>query len=139
MEYVLAAMFVAGGALFTFLGCKSFAGNRKKRAEWIAVEGTVIDFSEQPGDKGRSLYAPIYRYLLDGAEHTATSKVASRPPAYRVGDPIALLVNPARGDESDVAGGTGLVTFTLVAMGLLALALGLFVGWLVYTGEMTFD
>jgi hypothetical protein len=138
MEYVLATMFVAGGGLFTFLGYKALAINRKKRAEWVAVEGTVIDFSEQAGEKGKTLYAPIYRYILDGVEHAATSTVASRPPDYRVGDPIAILVNPTRSDESDVAGGTDLVIYTLIGMGLLALALGLFLGWLAYTGQMAF-
>jgi len=139
MEWVLVAMFIVGGALFAFLGYKNLISTRKKHADWIAVEGTVIDFSEQPDDDGETLYAPIYRYTIDGNEHTAPSKLSSRPPAFKVGDPIALLVNPARSNESDVAGGTGVFTYGLIVMGLLVAALGLFLAWLVYTGQMTFE
>ncbi len=137
MEYVLAAMFAAGGTLFVVLGYANFVAERRKRAEWAAVEGTVIDFSEQAGDKGKTLYAPIYRYTHDGLEYTATSKVASRPPDFRVGDPIAILVNPAQTNESDVAGGTGILSAVMIGMGLLAIALGLLFGWAAYTGRLT--
>lgn len=138
MEWLLSAMFIVGGALFAFIGYRNLISTRKKRAEWVAFEGTVIDFSEKEDDDGETLYAPIYRYTVDGKEYTATSKLASRPPAFNVGDPITILVNPVRYDESDVAGGSGVFTFGFIVIGLLVAALGLLVAWLVYTGQMTF-
>jgi len=142
MAWVLAGMFIVGGALFAILGYKGLAHQKKKRAEWVAVQGTVIDLSEQEDTTGKTattLYAPIYRYTHDGNEHTATSKIAARPPAFNVGDPIALLVNPARPGESDVAGGTGVFTYGLIVIGLLTAAVGLLVAWLVYTGQMIME
>lgn len=139
MEYVFAALFVAGGILFAVAGYSNLVAARKRRAEWVAAEGTVIDFSEQAGDKGKTLYAPVYRYTHDGVEHTAVSKVASRPPGYLVGDPITILVNPAQPSESDVGSGAEVFTYPMMGLGLLVLVLGLFLAWLAFTGQMTFE
>lgn len=140
MAYVLAAMFVIGGALFALLGYSNLVSTRKKRATWLAVEGTVIDFAEVRGDKGRTLYAPVYRYTLDGNHYTATSRISSSPPDHNVGDSIRVLVNPARKNDSDVLNGSvSVFTYGMVAMGVLAVAVGVFVAWLAFTGQMTFE
>ena len=56
-----------------------------------------------------------------------------------MGDPIALLVDPAQPGESEVAGGTEVFTYGLIVIGLLAAAVGFFVAWLMYTGQMTME
>lgn len=133
--YVLAAMFVGVGVLFTWLGCNAVVSTRKKLEAWLRVQGTVIRLEERPGDEGGTLYAPMYRYTADG-EHTATSRTASSPPDYKVGDPINLLVNPVKADELEVIDGTtATFSYGLPAAGVVALAVGLLVLWLVASGQ----
>jgi hypothetical protein len=137
--YVLALMFLLGGLLFTLLGYSNLVSTRKERATWLAVAGTVIDFREESGDRGRTLYAPVYRYLVDGTPYTATSKIAASPPGYSIGDPIQVFVNPSKPGQSDVVAGTGVFSYGMLAMGLLALAVGVLVAWLGFTGQMRFE
>jgi hypothetical protein len=137
--YILAFMFVIGGVLFGGLGYANVVSAKKKRATWLAVAGTVIDFREQVGDKGRTLYAPVYRYVIDGTPYTATSKVAASPAGYNIGDPIDVLVDPSRPGQSDILAGSGVFGYGMLAMGLLCLAVGLLVAWLGITGQMKME
>ena len=135
--WILTGMFVLIGALFTWLGYGNLASARKKRASWIAVQGTVTGFAEVPGSKGATLYAPIYKYYFNNAEHTVTSDTASYPPAYKEGDPIQLLVDPADGDKSTVMDKTvSIFSYGLMAAGILSLAVGLLLAWLAATGQL---
>lgn len=142
--YILALMFLAGGAVFTSLGYSALVSTRKKRATWVAVEGTVVDFAERRGGevgKGRSqtLYAPVYKYTFDGQLYSATSRVASSVPSHQVGDAVTLLVNPVKPADSEVSGGGAALTYGIMAAGLLCLAVAALVAWLTYTGQMTFE
>ena len=132
--YILVLMFVGIGALFTFLGYSNMKSARLKRATWLHVQGTVVRLEERPGDRGGTLYAPVYRYFADG-EHTATSATASSPPEYKVGDPINLVVNPTNATESEVMDkDTAIFSYGLMAAGVVCLAVGVLVAWLLTTG-----
>ena len=143
--YILAVLFLAGGAIFGLLGYSNLVATKKRRASWRAVEGRVVALAEQeeePGGTGRrkTLYAPVYRYAIDGVEYSDTSKISSSPARYQVGDPIRLLVNPANPSASDVANGDiPLFTYGMMAMGLLVFAVGVLIAWLALTGAMTFE
>ena len=103
---------------------------------WLYV-AVVVDLAEVPGDKGRTLYAPVYRYWAGNAERTATATVASRPARYKVGDDIQVLVDPLNAADSELLDGTtALFTWVLMAVGLFVLAIGFLVLWLVVTGQM---
>jgi hypothetical protein len=135
--YVLVLMFVGFGCLFTFLGYSNVKSVRMKRATWLALTGSVVDFVESEGDKGKTLYAAVYRYTVNGTEYTARSATASSPPGYKVGDTINLVVNPAQLWDSEVIdSNTTVFSWGVLGMGLLALAAGVVVAWFVITGQM---
>ena len=134
--WILTGMFLFIGGLFTWLGYGNLMTARKRRATWIAVQGTVTGLAEVPGSKGATLYAPVYKYFIDGGEHTITSDTSSSPPAYQVGDPIRLLVNPMNAGESTVMDRTvSIFSYGIMAAGLLCLAVGLLLAWLAATGQ----
>jgi hypothetical protein len=117
---------------------------RKKRETWLAVEGTVVDFIERETDPGsgrsRTLYAPVCKYTLDGQQYHCTSKIAAFPPRYKVGDPIPLVVNPAKPSDADVLDASiSLFTYGAIALGVLVLAVGVLIARLVLTGQMKFE
>ncbi len=132
--YVLAFMFVGAGVLFGFLGWSQIVSNRKESATWLRVQGTVVRMEERPGDRGGTLYAPVYRFFADG-EHTATSTTASSPPDYKVGDTVNLLVNPVNAGESEIVDrNTAIFSYGVAAAGAVCIAVGLLVLWLVVSG-----
>ena len=134
--YVMMLMFVGVGLLFTYLGWSAMVSNRRKRATWLHVQGTVVGLEEQPDNRGRTLYAPVYRFFADG-EHTATSGTASSPPDYKVGDPINLVVNPVSANESEVVDkNTAIFSYGVMAAGVVCLAVGCLVLWLVVSGNV---
>jgi len=44
--YILAVLFLAGGAVFGLLGYSNLVATKKKRASWRAVEGRVVALAE---------------------------------------------------------------------------------------------
>jgi hypothetical protein len=138
--YVLALVFLVVGAVFSLFGYSNLVSKRKKRATWLTVEGSVVNFAEELGDHGRTLSAPIYQYTIDGEQYTATSKIRSFPPRYKIGDRITIVVNPTRPNDSDIMdSGFSIFTHGLLAVGMLLLALGILIAWLALTGRMTFE
>jgi hypothetical protein len=136
--YILPGLLVFAGAVFTLVGYSQVVVVRKRFATWVRAQGTVVALvARGSSSRGSTLYAPQYRYAFLGREHTATGDVASAPPGYGVGDPIRLLVNPARADESAVVdGSTTLFSYGILILGAVVLALGFVFTWLAATGWM---
>ncbi len=135
--WVFAGLFLLVGGLFAALGYSNLKSTRLKRATWAAVPAKVVDLAEVPGDKGRTLYAPVYRYWAGNAERTTTATVASLPPRYEVGDDIEILVDPMNAADSELLDRTtAIFTWGLMAVGVFVLAIGGLVLWLFATGEM---
>ncbi len=138
--WVLAAMFLLGGAVFAAAGYASLKSTRRKLATWIQATAEVVSLAEELSDgKARTLYAPVYRYYADGAERTAKSKIASSPARYRVGDTFLVLVDPMNPSDAEIIERTPLAfSYGIMILGLIVFAIGLLLAWLVSTGRMTF-
>jgi len=61
-----------------------------------SVDGTVVALHESraTSDSGVT-YAPVVRYDVGGRTYTFTSSNSSDPPAYKVGERVALRYDPA--------------------------------------------
>jgi hypothetical protein len=141
MGYAFAAGFLFGAVALALAGNLALASIRKKRGTWLPAAGTVIDLAETSGeleDDEGPLYAPVYRYVVDGTSYTGTSPIAARPSNYKVGDPISVLVNPADPARSDVVQGTSLFIMAAFALALLCLVVALVAVWLARMG-VTFE
>jgi hypothetical protein len=68
---------------------------------------------------------------------TGTGSVAARPPAYRVGDQVALLVNPANLAESEIVDrNTWLFSWGFLLAGGLTLLLSALIAWAIVSGRL---
>jgi len=146
--WILAGLCILFGAIFTVAGYLILASAKRKRATWIAVQGSVVSLAERQDhnrendeedrDGGR-LYAPVYRYVLNGKEHSATSEVWSGRPRHQVGDSIPLLVNPENAYDSVVNDPSVFtMAYVMMAVGIPILASGLLLAGLAATGAITF-
>lgn len=129
-------LFLGVGGLFAWFGYSNLMENNARRKAWLSMEGSVTGFEERRGSKGRTLYAPVYRYVVEGQELTGVSSVASAPPDYQVGSHIRLLVNPQKRDESMVLD-SGALAFSwgFLLMGLFTAGVGLLAGLLLLFGN----
>ena len=130
--YILVMAFVCVGGLFAYLGYSQMKSNKEKFANWLRIEGTVVELvGLYGGSHGRTLYAPRYRYTVQGVECTAVSDTAAAPPAYAVGDTVRVLVNPQKTSQATIIdSSTAVFSYGMLAMGVVTIALGLLFGWL---------
>jgi hypothetical protein len=138
--YVLAIMFFVAGVVIAGVGYHDVVKARSKRATWVAVDGTIVDFVEREQEasgkgQSRTLHAPVYRYVVDGEQYTATSKAAFHIGDYQVGETVPVLFNPLKPNDSDLAlpsGGCAQIVF-----GVLVFGLGVLLVYAVLTGRVT--
>lgn len=79
----------------------------KKNAEYeryVKVQGDVVELDKKKKDMsdavGSVAYYPRIRYYdSKNQEHIFASKIGSNPPALRVGESVALLVNPKNPED----------------------------------------
>lgn len=117
------------GVSFCWIGLRHLLTARARGRTWLTVEGSVTGLrkSRSVSRNGRAItvYAPFYRYVIEGTKHVGVSDIASSRPRYRVGDPIRLLVDPANPGESTVVDfGTWLFSWGIILAGLLPMAMG---------------
>jgi hypothetical protein len=56
------------------------------------TEGTVIRYGSSRNSDGHSMYLPVFRYRTnDGSAYEYTSTVASKPPAYKIGETATIF------------------------------------------------
>jgi hypothetical protein len=61
-----------------------------------SAEGTVVAMKESPATQESGVtYYPVIRYEVGGQTYTFESHNSSDPPAYRVGERVALFYDPA--------------------------------------------
>lgn len=141
-SWILTGMGILFGAIFTVAGCLILASARRKLASWITVEGSVVRLEEREDDHdedGGTLYAPVYRYVLNGKEHTAASEVWSGRPGHRVGDVVQLLVNPENANDSVIKDRSVFtMAYVMMAVGIPVLAACVLLAVCAAAGLITF-
>jgi hypothetical protein len=66
------------------------------RRDGSPVVGVVVGLEESPAsDRSGVTYSPIIRYEVEGRMHTFTSSNSTNPPAYQIGERVALLYDSA--------------------------------------------
>lgn len=71
-------------------------------------------------------YRACYRFEVDGVRYVGKQSVASNPPAYRKGEKLTVVYNPAHPYESDVDSAFDLYfkSFAFAAAGLICFLIG---------------
>jgi len=96
-----------------------------------SAQGSVFNHVQQrstDGDDGSVSYSyyPEVRFTAQGSEITFKSSVGSDPPAYRIGESVEVLYDPANPHDAKIRSFTSLYLGTLLVsgMGLIFAAVG---------------
>jgi hypothetical protein len=115
VELILVALgFGLVGTLSMGLGLYSFFRGRRNLPHFSEVgEGVVSGFTE-PDDEG--FVRPRVRFARGGVAVTITGSVGSCPPAYRVGQRVAVRYPPGRPDLAVIADFNHLYLFEVTSV-----------------------
>jgi hypothetical protein len=104
----LRRLLIAGWILTFLAPLMIMAGVVGVATEWhfirtaLRAEATVVEMVEQSGDNG-VMYAPVYTFKDQaGQEQKVHSRCSSYPPAYHVGDKIAVLYRPSSPRDAQI-------------------------------------
>jgi hypothetical protein len=105
---------------------------RRTRAEIrsaVRVPGRVVDLVRR-GRPGHHTWSPVVEYAYEGATRSFTSSFSSKPPAWKPGDDLTVLVQPDVPGEAriDSFGALWLLPMLCAAFGLLLVAAGFGIG-----------
>lgn len=124
------------GAVNTFIAARQF------KATALGAIGEVVEYSESystSDNGGRTLmYAPIFRYEVDGQEYAHTSDMSSSRRDYKLGQRVKLLYAPGKPDavQLDNPVHTFMVPGILTFMGVIFCIVG-FICVAVFNGPKT--
>jgi hypothetical protein len=118
-----------------------FQLDANRRSSWVPVTGTVTRMrtSTTTNSSGNTsnVYCPTVAYTTtDGQEREVDINECSFPPAFKTGDPVELLYNPADSGQVELKNGVGRA-FTVGGLGALGVtglacilpsALGIIIG-----------
>ena len=134
---IAGSLFLVLGAGLLAVAVWGYVSTRRFVAGAARTTGTVIKLAERrETDRGRTRtsYAPVVRFVTARGVHGEfPSRLGSNPPAYRVGDRVPVLYNPADPREAAIATFLSLWLFTLLfgfvgtvfaGIGAVMLALG---------------
>lgn len=99
---VIFLMLAAGAWAY---GLFSAVQTHEMLSSWGKTEGVVTSLESQTGHGRRgshTSYRACYRFEVDGVRYEGKQSVASNPPAYRRGEKLTVVYNPAHPYESDV-------------------------------------
>ena len=89
---ILIAALGLGGGLTLLLVVKSIIETIVFIRAANRTEGRVIRYGTTRNSDGHTMYLPVFQYRTnDGSAYEHTSSVASKPPAYEIGETATLL------------------------------------------------
>jgi hypothetical protein len=89
------AVLILAAAVLMGLGVREFATTQRFLAKASTADGVVVRVDKVRDEKG-TVYYPVVRFVTaSGQVVEYTDNVGQKPPAYRVGDAVRVLYDPA--------------------------------------------
>ncbi len=114
--------FALGGTLFLSLGLYSFVRDRSLLARYTEVGEAIVSGFTEADDEG--FVRPLVRFTHGGRTVTITGSVGSDPPAYRVGQRVAVRFPHGRPGSAVIADFRHLYLFEVASIGFGAVGVG---------------
>lgn len=95
--------------------------------EGRSLSGIVVDFHESMDEDQQLRYAPVVEYQIDGRPYRFVGVAEANSPAYRIGEELPVLVDPAAPDRArlNLWGTLWGIPAALTAVGLILLIVSL--------------
>lgn len=131
IQYLYWALFT-GGFVALFFAVKMYNDTNELLKTGIKTKAIVKDLIEVSGDDGPT-YKPVFEYK-DRSNTTKEFKsdVSSSPPAYKVGEKVAIVYDPNDVDEIKVVSYWGLYRWTIILLSLASPLIIIGGGYLLY-------
>lgn len=94
MTDTIHGILVITGLILLVLGTQLFISSQAFRKNGIKTNATVIDNIPEQSEDGVIMYTPLLEYEVKGAKKTYTPNSRSHPPAYDIGEKVAIVYSP---------------------------------------------
>ena len=91
---IIGALLLVAGVIIMAFGVDHLIRSIHQQNSWLHAEGTVVRFEGRTSSaRHGGTWAPVFQFTTpdDGQLHTVTSRIASSPPAYSVGESVRVL------------------------------------------------
>ncbi len=129
---IVHALVLLVGMIGLYYAYVQYQKTRQLLSSGIVTTATVIELIGDQGEDG-DLYKPKFRFM--NAQHKPvefTSDMSSKPPAYEIGDQVAIVYLPAQANDARVISYWNLFRWTIVLTALSAPFLVIGLGYFVY-------
>ena len=82
------------GLVFTVIGVYQLIGSMRFVSGAEKAKGEVIELVWRTDNDGDRVAAPLVAFTVEGQRYLFTSKTASKPPSYDVGETVDVLYRP---------------------------------------------
>ncbi len=115
-----------------------FVADDFRSSKWPSIDGTVTNVTRSTDSDGDVSYRPTVSYTIDGNTYT-TARSYSSSQSYSVGTPQAVRYNPDNPSDAVIGthgSGFFVYLFPLVGLGIIILAIVLFIRNIRRTGQI---
>lgn len=117
IEYLYFSLLLTG-AMMVFFAAKFYISTQKLIQNGIVVNATVIDLVSSGSRRGAT-YKPVFEFSdISGNKQQFTSTIASRPPAYTLGEVVPIIYDAQNADAVATIGFWGLYRWTIVLLSI---------------------
>ena len=126
MADIIHGILVMIGIVLLVLGTRLFISSRTFRETGIKTQATVIDNLPGQSEDGVMMYTSLLEYDVKGVKKTYTPNAQSNPPAYDIGEKVAIVYSPKNNHNVRIVSywGIYLSSTILFALGLPLLVIG---------------
>lgn len=131
IQYLYWGLFAAG-LIAMYFAIKMYNETSELLQTGVKTKAIVKDLIEVSGDDG-STYKPVFEYIdRSNATKEFKSEVNSSPPAYKVGEKVAIVYDPKDLEEVKVVSYWGLYRWTIILLSIAAPLIIIGGGYLLY-------
>ncbi len=128
---IVHALVLMVGVIGLYYAYVQYQKTRQLLSSGIMTKATVIELIGSQGEDG-DLYKPKFRFTdIQHKPMEFTSGISSKPPAYEIGEEVAIVYLPARPDVPRIISYWNLFRWTIIltalSMPFLVIGLGYFV------------
>lgn len=123
--FLLGVLYLIFEVLYLMLKTIISTNKQKQRCKY-KIKATVVDMLTNRGDKGKTLYLPVYKYSYLRKEYTVHEDIYRNSISLKIGDNTDIFINENKPDEFYIKHPEDTIMFIFIGAMFIAIAIYIF-------------
>ncbi len=123
--FLLGVLYLILRVLYLMLKTIISTNKQKQRCKY-KIKATVVDMLTKRGDKGKTLYSPVYKYSYLGKEYTVHEDIYRNSISLKIGDNTDIFINENKPDEFYIKHPEDTIMFIVIGAMFIVIAICIF-------------